>query len=57
MALLDFDRTTFQLRRTISLSLGLPAPAGSSPSALVRWSPTGWAFRTFEKLYLIELPN
>ena len=24
---------------------------------LVRWSPTGFAFRTYEKLYLIKLPN
>ena len=57
MALLDFDRTTFQLRRTISLSY-LPGDSDlSNASPLVRLSPTGFAFRTYEKLYLIELPN
>jgi hypothetical protein len=57
MALLDFDRTTFQLRRNISLG---PLPNDSdlgNASPLVRWSPTGFAFRTYEKLYLIKLPN
>jgi hypothetical protein len=50
--LLAFDRTTFQLRRTISLPGDL-----SSASPLVRWSPTGFAARTYQKLYLIKLPN
>jgi hypothetical protein len=55
MALLAFDRTTFQLRRTISLG---PLPSDSSnPSALVRWSPTGFAFRSYGHLHLIKLPN
>jgi hypothetical protein len=55
LALLVFDRTTFELRRTILLgpfSDYLPAA-----SALVRWSSTGFAFRTYEKLYLVKLPN
>jgi hypothetical protein len=54
MALLDFDRTTFQLRRTISLG---PLTDLSNLSGLVRWSPTGFAFRAFETVYLIKLPN
>jgi hypothetical protein len=53
MALLAFDRTTFQLLRTISLG---PLSA-SNPSALVRWSPTSFAFRSYENLYLIKLPS
>jgi hypothetical protein len=28
-----------------------------NPGSLVRWSPTGFALRTYEKLYLIKLPN
>jgi hypothetical protein len=57
MALLDFDRTTFQLRRTVPLG---PLPGDTdlgNASPLVRWSPTGFAFRTYEKVYLIKLPN
>jgi hypothetical protein len=57
MALLNFERTTFQLRRTITLG---PLPYDSdlpNASPLLRWSPTGFAFRTYEKLYLIKLPN
>jgi hypothetical protein len=55
MALVAFDRTTFQLRRTISLG-DLPDPwdFGNIP-ALVRWSG-GFAFRTFHTLYIIKLP-
>jgi len=56
VALLDFDRTTFQLRRSISL-----APAMDSdlynPSALVQWSPTGLAFRSFSKVYVLTVPK
>jgi hypothetical protein len=52
-SLLAFDRTTFQLRRTISLGpIYLP-----NPGSLVRWSPTGFALRTDETLVLIKLPN
>ncbi|MEP6652216.1 MAG: DUF1566 domain-containing protein [Myxococcales bacterium] len=55
LALLAFDRTTFQLRRKILLG---PLPDFlSNASALVRWSKTGFAFRTDEKLYLVKLPN
>jgi hypothetical protein len=57
MVLLDFDRTTFQLRRTISLGPVTDDLDLSNASSLVRWSPTGFAFRTYEKLYLINLPN
>lgn len=57
MALLDFNRTTFQLRRTISLGPLTDDSDVSNASPLVRWSPTGFAFRTYEKLYLINLPN
>jgi hypothetical protein len=57
MTLLDFDRTTFQLRRTISLGPLTGDLDLSNASPLVRWSPTGFAFRTYEKLYLIKLPN
>jgi hypothetical protein len=55
LALLAFDRTSFQLRRKILL--GPLADFLSNASALVRWSPTGFAFRTDEKLYLVKLPN
>jgi hypothetical protein len=51
-ALLAFDRTTFQLRRTISLPNNV-----SNVSRLVRLSPTGFALRTYEAVYLIGLPN
>lgn len=51
-SLLSFDRTTFQLRRKISLPSAL-----SNASPLVRWSPTGFALRTYDKVYLITLPN
>ena len=57
VALLDFERTTFQLRRTISLGPLTNDSDLSNASPLVRWSPTGFAFRTYEKLYLIKLPN
>ena len=56
-AVLEFDRTTFQLRRTISLG-SLAGDFGvSNATRLVRWSPTGFAFGTYDKLYLINLPN
>jgi hypothetical protein len=56
MALLAFDRTTFQPRRTIPLG---PVTGGflSNLSSLVRWSLTGFAFRAHEKFFLIKLPN
>jgi hypothetical protein len=57
MALLNFGRTTFQLRRTISLGPLTNGWDSSNPSSLVRWSPTGFAFRTYGRLYLIKLPN
>jgi hypothetical protein len=57
MALLDFERTTFQLRRAVPLGPFSNDSDLSNASALVRWSPTGFAFRTYEKVYLIKLPN
>jgi hypothetical protein len=56
-ALLAYDRTTFQLRRTISLGSMASDADGSSASPLLRLSPTGFAFRTYRKLYLVNLPN
>jgi hypothetical protein len=53
LALMDFDRTTFELRRNLPLSLSDLQNA----SAFVRWSPTGFAYRTYDKVYLIKLPN
>jgi hypothetical protein len=56
-ALLDFDRTTFQLRRSISL---FPAPDDldfPNATALVRWSPNGFAFRTSSDVYVMTVPN
>jgi hypothetical protein len=56
-ALLAFERTTFQLSRTIPfgpLEYDWDLP---NASPLVRWSPTGFAFRTYQKLYVIKLPN
>jgi hypothetical protein len=55
-ALLDFDRTSFLLRRTISLA---PLAADTdlpNASVLVRWSPTGLAFRTISAVYLVTVP-
>ncbi len=55
-ALLDFDRTTFLLRRSISLA-PLAADADlPNASALVQWSPTGFAFRTMSAVYLVTVP-
>jgi hypothetical protein len=57
--LLDFDRTTFLLRRSISLD-PVSADVGlgtGNARALVRWSPTGLAFRTFSAVYLVTVPN
>ena len=59
-SLLDFDRTTFLLRRSISL-----APVRSvwadfdfpNASALVQWSATGLAFRTISAVYVLTVPN
>jgi hypothetical protein len=56
--LLDFDRTTFLLRRSISLAAATAADSTiGSASALVRWSPTGLAFRTPSAVYLVTAPN
>ena len=56
-ALLDFDRTTFQLpRRSISLESVVDVSLGGA-SAFVRWSPTGLAFRTISAVYLVTVPN
>ena len=56
-ALLDFDRTTFQLRRSISLAPVTDDSDLPNATALVRWSPTGFAFRTFSKVYVMTVPN
>jgi hypothetical protein len=56
-ALLDFDRTTFLLRRSISLAPVAGDVNLDLASALVRWSPTGLAFRTSSAVYLVTLPN
>jgi hypothetical protein len=56
-ALLDFDRTTFQLRRTISLApLTVDSDLGNA-TAFVQWSPTGFAFKTYSKVYLMTAAN
>jgi hypothetical protein len=57
--LLDFDRTTFLLRRSISLdpvSADVDLRLGNA-SALVRWSPTGLAFRTISAVYVLTVPD
>ena len=57
--LLDFDRTTFLLRRSISLdpvSADVDLRLGNA-SALVRWSSTGLAFRTISAIYVLTVPN
>ena len=56
-ALLDFDRTTFLLRRSISLAQLAADTDLPNASALVRWSPTGLAFRTISAVYVITVPN
>jgi hypothetical protein len=55
-ALLDFDRTTFQLRRSISLAPVLDDYLPEA-TALVQWSPNGFAFRTFSRVYVMTVPN
>jgi len=57
MALLDFDRTTFELRRTIALGPLVADYDLANASPLVKWSPTGFAFRTYEHLFLVTLSN
>jgi len=56
-ALLDFDRTTFQLRRSISLAPVADDGDLQNATALVQWSPTGFAFRTFSKVYVMTVPK
>lgn len=56
-ALVDFDRTTFQLRRTISLAPVTVDPNLDSATALVQWSPTGFAFKTYSRVYVITVAN
>jgi hypothetical protein len=56
-ALLDFDRTTFQLRRTIPLAGMMYDADLVTATALLRWSATGFAFRTYSNVHLITLAN
>jgi hypothetical protein len=55
-ALLDFDRTTYTLRRSISLASLLDSYIESA-TALVQCPPTGFAFLTDSKIYLLTLPK
>lgn len=55
--LLDFDRTTFQLRRTISLAPLTVDSDLANATALVQWSPTGFAFKTYSKVYVMTTAN
>jgi hypothetical protein len=55
--LLDFDRTTFQLRRTISLAPVTDDGDLQNATALVQWSPTGFAFKTYSKVYVMTAAN
>ena len=56
-ALLDFDRATFQPRRTISLApVTVDSDLGNA-TALVQWSPTGFAFKTYSKVYVMTAAN
>jgi hypothetical protein len=54
--LLDFDRTTFQLRRTISLGPVFDSDIFNA-TALVQWSRTGFAFKTYSKVYVMTAGN
>jgi hypothetical protein len=55
-ALLDFDRTTYTLRRSISLA-SLFDSYIESATALVQCPPTGFAFLTDSKIYVLTLPK
>ncbi len=55
-ALLDFDRTTYTLRRSISLA-SLADSYIESATALVQCPPTGFAFLTDSKIYVVTLPK
>jgi hypothetical protein len=55
-ALLDFDRTTYTLRRSISLASLLDSYIEST-TALVQCPPTGFAFLTDSKIYVLTLPK
>ena len=55
-ALLDFDRTTYTLRRSISLA-SLSDSYFESATALVQCPPTGFAFLTDSKIYVLTLPK
>jgi hypothetical protein len=55
-ALLDFDRTTYTLRRSISLA-SLSDRYIESATALVQCPPTGFAFLTDSKIYVLTLPK
>jgi hypothetical protein len=55
--LFDFDRATFLLRRKISLALVMGDYDLANARPLVQWSPTGLAFRTFNAVYLLTVPN
>jgi hypothetical protein len=55
--LLQFDRTTFQLLRTISLAPGYIEGNLYGLTGLVQWSPTGFAFRSYSNIFLVTVPN
>ncbi|HVZ87340.1 MAG TPA: hypothetical protein VHG72_10245 [Polyangia bacterium] len=55
-ALLDFDRTTYTLRRSISLASLLDSYIESA-TALVQCPPTGFAFLTDSTIYVLTLPK
>jgi hypothetical protein len=54
-ALVDFDRMTFVARRSVPLP-GLPAGGlSATASSLLRWSTTGFAFRTDLAVFIVNL--
>jgi hypothetical protein len=56
-AVLDFNRANFQLSRTISLAPVTDDGDLPNASAFVQWAPTGFAFRTYSKVYVMTIPR
>lgn len=57
VTLLDYARSTFSLRASYALPevdtmMGDPS-AGPAAASLVQWSPTGFAFRTADTVYIV----
>ena len=56
-AVLDFNRSNFQLSRFISLAVIADDADLSNASAFVQWAPRSFAFRTHSTVYLMTVPN